>query len=160
MLLQRGDSPGAQIRDRADVEHDPPVGYLAQQPGILVDADAVPDPVGAELLERAPHRPRPGDFAGVRDRCEPELARELEGGLVRLGRKLGLEASEPDADDSAAPVPGRPADALLSFVERVTADYVGRQPHLDAVQLARLLGAVAVAVETHHPPDAAPHSSC
>ena len=118
----------------------------------------MPEAVGAELLERAAHRRRPGDLAGVRDRGEAQLAREREGRLVRLGRELGLEAAEPDADDAALAVGGRVAHDLLGLVEREAADDVGRQPHLDAVQLARLLRPVAVAAEDLVPADPAPHA--
>ena len=44
---------------------------LADERGILDGADAVPDPLGAERLERAADRRRPGDLAGVRHRREP-----------------------------------------------------------------------------------------
>ena len=107
----------------------------------------MPDPVGAECVERAAHGRRPGGLAGVRNRAEAEGARERERRLVRLGRILGLEPAEPDRDDSAVAVLGRVADDLLRLLGRRSAKDVRRQPHLDAVQLARLLGAVAVAAE-------------
>src|SRR5581483_2982726 len=63
--------PGAEVRERADVEDDAAVGELADEPGVLLGADAVTKPVGAERLERPAHRGRTGDLAGVRHRSEP-----------------------------------------------------------------------------------------
>jgi hypothetical protein len=71
MLVERADHAGAQVRDRADVEHDLPVGELVDQAGVLGGADAVTQAVGAELLQRAANRGRPRDLAGVRHRGEP-----------------------------------------------------------------------------------------
>jgi hypothetical protein len=93
----------------------------------------------------------------MRDRGEAELAREGEDRLVRLRRVLGLEPAEPDPYHPAFAVRRGVAHHLLGLVERKAAHDVGCQPHLDAVQLPRLLRAVAVAVEDLVPADPAPH---
>ena len=67
------DGPRAQVRDRADVEHDPAVGDLLQEARVLRRADPVPEPVGAEGVERAANRGWADDLARVRHRGEPEL---------------------------------------------------------------------------------------
>ena len=139
MLLERRDRARAQVRDRADVEHELPLGELAHEAGVLDRADAVADAVGAERVERAADRRGAGDLARVRHRGEAFVARECEDGLVRLRRELGLEAAEPDADDAAIAVPRRVPHDLGRFVEREAAHDVRRQAHLDAEPLARLL---------------------
>src|SRR5262249_12403000 len=139
MLLQRPDDAGAEIRKRADVEDGATSGELGHETGILDRADAVPDPVGAQLLERSAHRRRACRLARVRDGSEPEGAREGEGRLVRLRRELSLEPTEPDRDDSALPVLGGVADHLLGLLLRGAAEDVGREAHLDAVPLPCLL---------------------
>ena len=110
MLVERGDDAGAEVRERADVEDGAAAGELRDEAGILDCADPVPDPVGAERLERAAHRLGAGCLAGVRDRAEPERAREPEDVRVRLRRELRLEPAEPDADDAAVAVPRSPLD--------------------------------------------------
>src|SRR5919109_2407628 len=82
---------------------------------------------------------------------------EVEGRLVELRRVLGLEPTEADADDPALAVLRGVAHRLLSLLERVAADDVGGQANLDAMTLARLLGAVAVTAEDLVPVDAAAH---
>ena len=156
VLLERGDDAGAEVRERADVEDGAAAGELRDEAGVLDRADPVAQPVGAERLERAAHRRGAGDLAGVRHRAEAERARERERGRVRLRRELRLEPAEPDPDDAPVAVPRRVPHDLLAPARRVDAAVdVRRQPHLDAVQLARLLGAVAVAAEDLVPVDAA-----
>ena len=98
----------------------------------------------------------PADLAGVRDRAEPRLTRARERPLEQLGRVERLLAAEPDGDDAAVAVLGRVLDGQLGVLERRRARDVRREPQLDAVQLARLLGAVAVAGVELVPADAAP----
>ena len=74
------------------------------------------DAIGLEGVESATDRLRPHDFAGVRDRAEALRLGQREDLRVRLGRKLGLEASEPDADNSAIRVLGRVPDDHLRDV--------------------------------------------
>src|SRR6185437_14554290 len=126
VLVERGDDPRAQVRDRADVEHHLPVGDLPHEAWILDRADPVPETIGAELLERAAHRRRPRDLAGVRDGGEPQLARKVERRRVRLRREVRLEPAQPDADDTAVAVASGPADELLRLGEREPAHDVGR----------------------------------
>ena len=94
----------------------------------------------------------------MRHRGEPELAREVERPLVWLRRVVGLEPPEPDAEHAAVAVLGRVPHGLLRILERVAADDVRREPHLDPVQLARLLRAVAIAAEDLVPVHPAPHA--
>jgi hypothetical protein len=115
----------------------------------------VSHPVGAELLERTADGSRPSDLARVRDGGEPQLAREHEDGLVGLGRVLGLEPAEAHSDHAAIAVLAGVADDLLGPVELRAAVDVGREAHLDPVQLPCLLGAVAVAAEDLVPTDPA-----
>src|SRR5207248_6351625 len=113
MLRQRADGPRAQVRQGTDVEDDAPVGDLAEQARILGGTDPVAKPDRAELLERSSHRRRPGDLARMWHRGQAELAREVEGRLVRLRREVRLEAAEADADDSALSVLRAVANRLL-----------------------------------------------
>ena len=101
----------------------------------------------AERIERASHGVGTGGLARVRDRREPTFAGDGERGLVELRRVLGLEAAEPEADDAAVAVGDRVAGSRLCLVVGVAARDVRRQAYLDAVQLPRLLGAVAIAGE-------------
>ena len=101
----------------------------------------------AERIERASHRVGTGGLARVRDRREPTFAGDGERALVELRRVLGLEAAEPEADDAAVAVGDRVAGSRLCLVVGVAARDVRRQAYLDAVQLPRLLGAVAIAGE-------------
>ena len=156
MLVERVHRSGAQVRDRADVEHHAPIGDLSDEAVVFDRAHSVPDAVRPERLERAAHRGRPRSFARVRHRREPELAREVKCRLVRLRRIVGLEPAEPDPEHAAVAVLGCVAHGRLRILERVAADDVGRQPHLHAVQLPRLLRAVAVAGEDLVPVDTAP----
>src|SRR5689334_22797228 len=108
MVGQVRDGPRPQIGERADVEDGAPGGELAHEPGILLGTDAVPQPVGAERLERAANGSGAGNLARVRDRAEAERARECEDLRVRLGRELRLEPAEADRDDAAVAVTRRP----------------------------------------------------
>ena len=65
-------------------------------------------------------------------------------------------AAEPNADDAAVAVLGRVADQLDAVLGSGAARDVGGQAHVDAVELPRLLGAVAVAAEDLVPADPAP----
>ena len=132
VLREGGHRPRPQVRDRADVEHGPAACELPHEAEILDGADPVPQPVGAERFECASDRRRAGDLAGMGHRREPLGPRELERRLVRLGRILGLQAAEPDADDATVAVLRRVADDRLRLLEREAADDVGRQPDLDA----------------------------
>src|SRR6266404_2476511 len=140
---ERADRAGADVRERADVEHDPASGELADEPRILLGADAVTQPVGAERLERAAHGGGACDLARMRDGAEPERLRPAEDVLVRLGRELRLEPAESDADDAAVAVARRPLDRRKRHLLREAARDVRREADLDAVQLLRLLRAVA-----------------
>ena len=104
---------------------------------------------GRRRAPRARRAPTgPGRLAGVRHRAEPERARERERRRERLRRRLRLEPAEPDADDAALRYGERVAHRPSPPPRRVDAtEDVGRQPHLDAVQFACLLSAVAVAAE-------------
>ena len=110
-------------------------------------ADPVADAVGVQRLERAPDGRRADHLAGVRNRPEPALAREPECVGELLGRRLSLDAAEPDADDAAVAAGDRMAHDSRRLLGRRRAVQVGREPHLDAEPLARLLDAVAVALE-------------
>src|SRR5688500_4384125 len=79
------------------------------------------------------------------DRPESLGLDPLEDGRIRLGRQLGLEPAEPDCDDAALPVLHGITDDVAVLLVRRAAEDVRRQPDFDAVQLARLLRAVAVA---------------
>src|SRR3954470_7757080 len=92
----------------------------------------------------------------MRHRAQPRSFRQLEHGRIRLGRVLRLEPAETDPDDAAIRVLGGIADNGLCLVEREPADDVRRQANLDAVQLARLLGSVAITPEDLLPGDPAP----
>ena len=83
---------------------------LAQEPGILDGADAVAQSVGAERFERSAHGCGPGHLARVGYRGESQVARQGEGGLVGLGRILGLHSAETDAENAAVAVFGGVAD--------------------------------------------------
>ena len=147
VLLERGDHARAEVGDRADVEHGAAAGQLADETRILLSPDAVTDAMRAERIERASHRVGTGGLSRVRDRREPTFAGDGERALVELRRVLGLEAAEPEADDAAVAVGDRVAGSRLCFVVGVAARDVRRQAYLDAVQLPRLLGAVAIAGE-------------
>ena len=69
----------------------------------------------------------------------------LEHGGVLLRRVLGFEATQADADDPSIAVPHRVVDLPQCPLRRCAAIDVRGQSNLDAVQLAGLLGAVAVA---------------
>ena len=158
MLLERTDRARAEVRERADVENRAAARELGHQAGILHRADPVAQPVGAEGLESAAHRRRPGDLAGMRHRGEAERLREREGRLVRLRRELRLEPAEPHSEHSPVAVFRGVADDLLGLLGRGAAEDVRCESHLDAVQLARLHGAVAVAAEDLVPGDAPHHA--
>ena len=110
----------------------------------------------AEQVERAAHRLRADDLAGVRHRAEPCLPRGANGAAERLA--FAKRASSPPRPTPTMPrsrYGGAPTSSWASSSGALRVD-VGRQPHLDAVQLAGLLGAVAVAAEHLVPVDAAP----
>src|SRR4029077_9790731 len=95
----------------------------------------------------AADRVDPGDLAGVGDGGEAAVAGDREGGRVGLRRELRLGAAEPEAKYAALAVGDRHPGGFLGRLEREAARDVGGQAHLDPVHLARLLGAVAVALE-------------
>src|SRR5436190_3431877 len=101
MVVELGHGARPEIRDWTDVEHRAAVGELPDEPGILLGADPVPEPVGLQALERAAYGGGAGDFARVRDRAQPNGLCMLEHRFVRLRRKLRLESAEPDAHDPA-----------------------------------------------------------
>ena len=149
MLTQGGNRARANIRDRADVEDDAPVGQLPEQPRILDRPDPVPDATGAERVERAADRARPRVLAGMRNRGEAFGAGELERGCIRLRRMLGLGPAEPHPDDASVAVLDREPDDLQRLFEAVDARDIRRQADLDPIPLARLDGTVADAGEDH-----------
>src|SRR5581483_1102816 len=132
--LDRRDDPRTDVADEAGVEDDAAVGELAQDALVLDRADPVPEPVGAEVVERAADRLRPDDLARVRDRAQTLREREPERVGVELGGELPLEPPEADGDDAALAEPRRVPDGVLR----------------------RLLDAVAVALEDDLVRDAAP----
>src|SRR5581483_10846453 len=156
VIVEARDRAGPEVRERAHVEHRPARDRLADESVVLLDADPVPEPVGLQVLERAADARGAGHLARVRDRAEPERLRVGEDLLVRLGRELGLEAAETDADDAALAVPRAPVDGLTRLLEREAARDVGRQADLDAVQVLRLLRTVADALEDVLPGAAVP----
>ena len=109
MLVVRRDGPHPHVGRRADVEHGAAVDELAHQHRILDGADAVPDPVGVQRFERAPDGRRADHLAGVRDGAQPALTGEPEGIGELLGRRLALDAAEPDPDHAAIAAGDRPA---------------------------------------------------
>jgi hypothetical protein len=64
----------------------------------------VPDPVGAQAVERAANRFRAIGLARVRHRSEPAISGDLECPLVRRGRIQRLGAAKSDADHAAVAV--------------------------------------------------------
>src|SRR5262249_25014611 len=74
----------------------------------------------------------------------------------RLGRVLGLEAAEPDADDTPIAVALAPFDRRPRLLLREAARDVRGQADVDAVLLPRLLDAAAHALEDLLPRRAAP----
>ena len=136
----------------------PALRQLGDELLVLDGAEPVPDAIRLQRLERAADRGRPRHLARVRHRAEALRLRQLEHRRVGLGRILGLEPAETDADHAAVCVLGRIAHDRLGLVERKAADDVRGQPDLDAVQLAGLLGPVAVAGEDVVPGDAAAHA--
>ncbi len=156
VIGQRADHTGAQVRDRAHVKHYAARGQFPQQARVFGSPDAVPDPVGAEAVERTADRRRAGRLAGVRHRREPALAGDPERPRERFGRVLSLRAAQADAHYSAVTVGHRMPGGQLCRLQRVTARDVGSQPDLDAVLLGRLLSAVAVTGEHLIPVAAAP----
>src|SRR6476660_9806218 len=125
MVVEVGDRSRAEVRERADVEDGASVGELAYEPGILFGADPVPQPVGLQVLERAPHRRGAGDLARMRDGAEAERLRVREHGLVRLRRELRLEPAEPYPDNAAVHVARAPLDGLACLLLREPARDVG-----------------------------------
>src|SRR5262249_532128 len=139
VLLKRADDPGAEVRERADVEHGAAVGELGDEAGILDGSDAVPEPVGIERLERAAHGHCASGLARMWDGREPELVNLLEDVGVGLRRALGLAPPEAHADDAAVAVARRPLDGGARLVLLEPTWDVRRQPYLDPVKLARFL---------------------
>jgi hypothetical protein len=84
MLVERTDRCGADVRCRADVADDAAIGEFGKQDGIIDCADAVPDPVGMQRIERPPYGRRSRDLAGM----GPSRARQLS-----RYRNNGAEAS-------------------------------------------------------------------
>ena len=95
MLVQRRDGAGPDVRDRADVQHDPALAELLDERRILDRADAVADPVGAERVERAADRrgARTSPACGTEPR--PSACASSNAGGVRLGRVVGLSPPSP-----------------------------------------------------------------
>src|SRR5439155_21000241 len=139
------DDTRSQVRERTDVEYDPAVNDLLQEPRVLDGADAVAHPLRAERLERAANRLRACGLPGVRNGCQARCPRLREDPPVGLRRKLGLEAAETDPEHAPVAVLPRVAHGRLRFVEAETPGDVGSQPHLDSVQLAGFVRSVAVA---------------
>src|ERR1051326_5730801 len=75
---------------------------------------------------------------------------------VEVGRVVGLAAAEPDRDDAPVAVLDRVEHGPLGLLRRAAACQVRPQSDLDAVYLAGLLDAVAVAGEDLVQVDAAP----
>jgi hypothetical protein len=63
----------------------------------------------------------------------------VKAGSYGSGGNSASRPPSPTPDDPALAVLGGVTDDLLGLVEREAANDVGRQPDLDAVQLARLL---------------------
>ena len=158
VLLQRGDRARADVRDRGDVEDEPALGELFDECRILDRPEPVADAVGLELVDRGSHRLGPDHLAGVRDRAQARRASSPEGGRERAVRVTGLLASQPDGDDPALAVAGGVVHERVRVLEGRAAGDVRGEAHLDAVQLARELGAAAVALEDRVPRDAAPRA--
>ena len=72
------------------------------------------DAIRLEGVERSPDGNRPCHLACVRHGAEALGLRQRERVGVRLGRVLGLEPAETDADDSALAVGGGVPDDLLA----------------------------------------------
>src|SRR5581483_4725061 len=155
VLVEGRDRACTEVRQRADVEDRAATCELVHEPGVLDRVDAVPETVGAERLERSAHGCSAGHLSGVRDGAEPERPREREHVRVWLRRVLRLEPAEADADDAAVAIPCGPLHRRTRLLLREASWAVGREAHLDAVQLACLLRAVAHAFVCDLPRDAA-----
>src|SRR5262245_56892007 len=156
MLVQRGDDSGANVRERCHVKNDPPVGKLLEQQLVFDRADAVADPVCVETLEGAAYRLGAGHFARVRNRSEPLVSHERENLRELLGWKMRLFSAETDAGDPPLLVLRGPANELEPVFDRGATRDVRSEQHLDAVQLAGLLSAVAIPGEEVIPGDTPP----
>src|SRR5712691_12140423 len=128
MVVEVCDRSGTEVRERADVEDGASVDELSHEPGILFGADAVPQPVRLQALERASHRRGAGDLARMRDGAEAERLRVREYGFVRLRREFCLEAAEPHPDDAAVHVTRAPLDGLARLGLREPARDVRGEP--------------------------------
>src|SRR5947208_17196212 len=90
-------------------------------------------------------------------RRESELGRERERRLVRLGRVVGFQPAEADAEHAAVSVLRRVADGFFRVLQRIAPDDVRGQADLDSVAFARFLRTVAVAAEDLVHVDPAPY---
>src|SRR5262249_57684588 len=116
---------------------------------VLERPDSVPDAIRVQCLDRPPDRRGPEDLAGMRNRAQATLAREAKGGGEVVGGRGVLDTSEPDANDAALAAVDRHLHDARGLLRRRRAVEVGREADLDAELLARLLDAVAVALEHH-----------
>ena len=97
---------------------------------VLDRPDAVPDPVGAEVLEAGAHAGRPEQLAAVRDGRQTGVPGDPEGPGEVLRSAAALVVGQPEADDAAAGVlRGEPGEG--AGVQRVPGP-VGADDHPDA----------------------------
>ena len=103
----RLDDPGLDVRGRAQVERDPPIGQLAAQPGVVDGQRTVRDPLRV-------HRERPPDLrgaaplAGMDRDPQPTCPRGLEGArVIERVRVRRLRSGEVPAGEALVDEPRR-----------------------------------------------------
>jgi hypothetical protein len=108
-----GHDPGADVGGGTHLERDLVLGQMADEPRVVHAADSVADPLGAQALQRAPHRlGPPGTLAGMGHAVQPSGAGPSEGVGEAAAIDTRLGAAEAEADQAVGGLVDRPASGL------------------------------------------------
>ena len=103
----RGDAdvhPQREVRGRADLAGDSPLGEQRDHGRVLRRPDPVPHPRGVQRLHARAHAGRPEELATVRHPGQPGVPRDPERRLEVLGAPAALVVGQPEADHAPARV--------------------------------------------------------
>ena len=96
-----------------------------------------------------------GNLAGMGNGRDPAFPGEGERRCVRLRRKLRLKPAKPNTDNTTIAITDGVTSRGLGKLQREATRDIRGEANLDAVQLTRLFGAIAIPLEDGLPGDSA-----